>query len=297
MSTMSIPTGIVRDYCAPMLSSKAADWGNVRATIIRRPRTKAVTQRFRLPWHVFRLGISGGFEEGSTTRLGGFPRSPLLAHRGCVAFYPAETDILNEITIGSATTYMTVEIEPRFVDGVPGLNLVALAPIDLLASPLSLAILQSLKREIERPGSSQLLFAETAALMLVVDAARHSTGLTGVYPDSPTAGALAGRQLATVTNYMVDHLADEISLIELARLIDVSAPHLCRAFKASTGTTPHRWQVGARVDKAQELMMTTDLGLAAVALATGFADQSHFTTAFRRVTGETPGAWRRSRLS
>jgi transcriptional regulator GlxA family with amidase domain len=57
--------------------------------------------------------------------------------------------------------------------------------------------------------------------------------------------------------------------------------------------SPHRWLLHARVRRAQQVLLEADARLAEVALASGFADQSHLTRVFRSLTGEAPGAWRR----
>lgn len=79
----------------------------------------------------------------------------------------------------------------------------------------------------------------------------------------------------------------------LAALIGLSPSYFGRVFKASTGTTPHRWLVNARVRRAQQILLETEASLVDVALASGFSDQSHLSRAFCGVTGQTPGAWRR----
>jgi AraC family transcriptional regulator len=68
-------------------------------------------------------------------------------------------------------------------------------------------------------------------------------------------------------------------------------------FKASTGITPHRYQLNTRIEKAQDLLLTKGESPSMVAVATGFVDQSHFTRTFRRVTGTTPHEWRQNRTS
>ena len=65
--------------------------------------------------------------------------------------------------------------------------------------------------------------------------------------------------------------------------------------KASTGVSPHRYQLNTRIGKAQELLLTKGESLSMVAVATGFADQSHFTRTFKRVTGATPHEWHQNR--
>jgi AraC-like DNA-binding protein len=80
-------------------------------------------------------------------------------------------------------------------------------------------------------------------------------------------------------------------------LAGLSAKHFARAFRQSTGVPPHRWLIEKRIERAKALLLGGGLSLAEIALACGFADQSHFTAAFRRGTGITPGAYRRETLT
>ncbi len=58
------------------------------------------------------------------------------------------------------------------------------------------------------------------------------------------------------------------------------------------GTPNYRWRIERRIERAKQLLTTAELGLAEIALAWGFADQSHFTAAFRKLAGMTPGGYR-----
>jgi AraC-like DNA-binding protein len=104
---------------------------------------------------------------------------------------------------------------------------------------------------------------------------------------------LSTRQLSVVTDFIRDNLARPIRLSELASLADLSPSQFGRAFKTSTGTTPHLWHLDARIESAKRLLADPRNRLAEVALDTGFSEQSHFTRAFRAATGVSPGAWRR----
>jgi len=75
----------------------------------------------------------------------------------------------------------------------------------------------------------------------------------------------------------------------------LSSSQFARMFKASTGVSPHRYQLNTRIGKAQELLLMKRESLSMVAVATGFADQSHFTRTFKRVTGTTPHEWHQNR--
>lgn len=105
-------------------------------------------------------------------------------------------------------------------------------------------------------------------------------------------GAFSPRDWRRVCDYIDAHLGEEIMLVDLAGATGWSVRHFSRMFRQSTGQTPHSFIVRRRVDRAKDLLKTETLPLAEIALTCGFADQSHFTTSFRRMTGLTPLRWR-----
>jgi transcriptional regulator GlxA family with amidase domain len=88
-------------------------------------------------------------------------------------------------------------------------------------------------------------------------------------------------------------LSEDVPLARLANECGLSVRHFARAFRQSTGTSPHRWLLKQRVEYARELLGNRGLSLSDVALSCGFADQSHFTRVFAAMIGVGPGAWRR----
>ncbi|MBB4091743.1 helix-turn-helix domain-containing protein [Brucella pecoris] len=107
---------------------------------------------------------------------------------------------------------------------------------------------------------------------------------------------LSPRQLRRVTEFMEDNYARVIRLQELAALAGLSESYFCSAFKASTGISPHAWQMQKRIDRAQILLRQPSAALPHIAALTGFADQAHFTRVFKKLTGITPAAWVRQQF-
>ena len=107
-------------------------------------------------------------------------------------------------------------------------------------------------------------------------------------------GGLASWQERKVREYIEGNLDCTILVEDLADLVSLSAAHFCRAFKKSFCATPHAYIVQRRVMRAQELMRSTRSPLSQIALDCGFADQTHLSKLFRRLTGRTPNAWRRA---
>jgi AraC family transcriptional regulator len=100
------------------------------------------------------------------------------------------------------------------------------------------------------------------------------------------------RTLANVIDFINDHMSEPIGLNELASAAHLSRFHFTKLFKLSTGFSPMAYLEHSRIRRAQELIRMGDLQLAEIAVAMGFADQSHFTRRFRRHVGCTPGCFR-----
>jgi AraC-like DNA-binding protein len=81
-----------------------------------------------------------------------------------------------------------------------------------------------------------------------------------------------------------------VTLRALADEAGISAAHLVRAFQRSTGVPPHAWLLQVRVAAGKERLARGE-PIVGVAADLGFADQSHFTRCFRRLTGMTPGQY------
>ena len=131
------------------------------------------------------------------------------------------------------------------------------------------------------------LFADGAALT-ILSALLRLAGL----PPANARGGLPGWRLRRVLEYIEAHLREDIGLQDLAAAVDLSPYHFSRAFKDTTGLSPHAYVIRRRVERSKELLAGTGLPLAEVALVCGFASQSHFSTAFRKVTGLSPRRYR-----
>ncbi|MES3048655.1 AraC family transcriptional regulator [Sphingomonas faeni] len=110
----------------------------------------------------------------------------------------------------------------------------------------------------------------------------------------PVKGGLAAWQVRNVVQYIDTHLGATIGVDALAEVARLSTGHFCRAFKVTTGETPHAFLIRQRVRRAQTLMLQTDDTLSHIAYACGLTDQAHLTRLFRRVVGATPLIWRRT---
>jgi AraC-like DNA-binding protein len=145
----------------------------------------------------------------------------------------------------------------------------------------------------DTPDRVSLLFADYVSLALGSHVAQAYGGMKSVV--ALRQGGLAAWQERRAKELISANLEGNLSTGDLARECSLSAGHFARAFRRSTGLSPHQWLVWCRVEKAHALLRDGGLSLAEIARACGFADQSHFTRAYTRLRGISPGAWRRQR--
>jgi AraC-like DNA-binding protein len=107
-------------------------------------------------------------------------------------------------------------------------------------------------------------------------------------------GGLAPWQVRRAKQIMSENLTGWVALEEVAQACRLSKSHFGRAFKATTGRSPHRWLLEYRVEHAKRLLTDSDDTLADIASRCGFADQSHFAKVFCRLVGVPPRPWRRA---
>lgn len=159
--------------------------------------------------------------------------------------------------------------------------------------PLLALAAQRLVEASEASASGRSLLAEQLAYTLALHLSdRYAVPLAGPAPDQPP---LENRMRMHVVDLVRSDPGSEISLAMLAKEAGLTPSGFIRAFKRTTGMTPHRFILEERVRIAQALLADTTLPIAEIALATGFASQSHLGTTFRAITGASPGRWRQLR--
>jgi len=109
---------------------------------------------------------------------------------------------------------------------------------------------------------------------------------------SPSKIAVDRPALSRARDYVHDHYRDRMTMGDIASAADLHPVYFGQTFHRETGETVGNYVARLRVRAAADDLCTTGASLADVALDHGFCDQSHFTNAFRRVFGVTPGAWR-----
>ena len=107
---------------------------------------------------------------------------------------------------------------------------------------------------------------------------------------------MSALELVTEAITFIDrHLDHRLTLPEIAAALGINPYHFAHVFKRSLGIAPHQYVIVRRIERAKVLLAQTRLPIADIALAVGFANQSHFSAHFHRVTGVTPHAYRAAR--
>jgi AraC family transcriptional regulator len=109
----------------------------------------------------------------------------------------------------------------------------------------------------------------------------------------PTLGGLSPTALRRAVERLRSDADADVSLAALAADADLSRFHFCRAFKESTGLSPHAWLRQHRLEQAMNMLRDTDDSVVSIAAALGYSSQTAFAAAFRKLTGETPSDWRK----
>jgi len=233
---------------------------------------------------------------------------------GCVALVPAHTPVT--WSWSTRISVSVLRLEPHFLDRVAR-SVFGLAPGDyrlLFAERVHDTAITNiagvLAREAMRGERGNRLYAESLASILAVHLLRHyAQGTDGRAPGSFSAlreiapaaplGSVSRsethpRAVSDALAFIHANYARELSLADIAAAVHLSPFHLARLFKQSLGESPHQYLIQVRVHSARWLLSagSGEQSLAELASAVGFADQSHLTRHFKRVTGLTPRQFR-----
>jgi AraC family transcriptional regulator len=161
---------------------------------------------------------------------------------------------------------------------------------DELVNQISVSILS----EMMSPTAAGRMLVETSSLLLAARLA-HSHSETGlIRSPMQSRHRLNDARLRRVLAYIEEHLAEDITVADLAKVACLSIFHFTRAFAAAMRVPPHRYVSQRRLESAKAMIARGRASLSEIALESRFSSQSSFTRAFRRATGMTPAEYRRT---
>jgi AraC family transcriptional regulator len=147
-------------------------------------------------------------------------------------------------------------------------------------------IVSALRAEVEQSKLGGQLLVDSLRTTLAIHLLRNYCTTQPKSSNDPNGSSQL--KLQPVIEYVREHLHQNIKLIELAAISQLSPYHFLRLFKQTTNVTPHQYILRCRIEKAKVLLQQGELSLAEIALQVGFCDQSHLTRCFKRLLGVTP---------
>lgn len=191
--------------------------------------------------------------------------------------------------------YLPMQLFEELADEMelPQVETLSTAPDRLRRDEIVLGLARALFLALKEPAQVSQLFSEHVSTAICLHLVRVYGGMH--LPQPRATGGLAPWQERRAKEFMLERIAGNPSLKEVAQACGMSPRHFARAFKATTGMPPHRWLLGRRTALARRLLEHCDDPLSVIAIKCGFADQSHMNRVFHRVSGNTPGSWRRMR--
>jgi AraC family transcriptional regulator len=191
---------------------------------------------------------------------------------------------------------LILQINPSFFDRTIGRitkggKVELIQRVDLNDGQIS-RLMESLRADIEAGSPAGPLFGESVAMALSAHIAQQCSAQKA-RPETYR-GGLSRSKLSSVREYVDTHLSDKLELEVLAGVAGVNMFHFARAFKQSTGETPHQFVLRRRIERAKEFLTNPQATVLEASVRTGFVDQSHFSKVFRRVVGIAPSDYRRS---
>jgi AraC family transcriptional regulator len=229
-------------------------------------------------WSEGRMRYARGFGAGTVNaiNLSEDPRSRVRGPFDTLQFY-LRKDALDELAYErGASPVSALRSSPDATDPILG----AMCGF-LLSTPPELA-------------QTNQLFVDQMALSLLT---YFAEGYGGMHiPPIPSNGGLAPWQERRAKEIMHSRLAARLTIADIAHECRLTPSYFAKAFRRTTGMSPHQYLTHIRVQEAKSLLLSSTLPLADIALIGGFGDQSYFTRVFTRSVGASPGAWRRAML-
>jgi AraC family transcriptional regulator len=277
---------------ADVVRRRRAEWNGLRADTVEMTRLVRFEYGVRSPHHVLIAAERGEREDGESV-VEGVQRSTQRQFNRKMTFIPAGQCFhgWQEPRVLARCTYLYLDPAGPLIDPELRFSEIDFEPKLFFFDRDLWETATKLKEQVENPGSSS--YASALGVVLAHELARLERGASQI---SVFRGGLAGWQRKKVMVFIEEHLNEEISLQELAGMVQLSRYHFARAFKQSFGVPPHRYHMGLRMERAKTLLEERTRSVTQVGLMLGFAETSSFTTSFRRTVGVTPSDFRRSIL-
>ncbi|WP_442131822.1 helix-turn-helix domain-containing protein [Rhizobium leguminosarum] len=269
-----------------LLSSAGRAWSGLDAALLRVPRGLSRVRDGEL----HSLGIHVGRPVRADCSCGG-KRMRRLQRHGDIDFVPAGMD--GSWEDDADCQILRLSLRPSLLDQVAedlgrDAAMVDLIPRLQLRDARIEAIGWAIKADLEADTPSDPLYIDHLANALAVRLIETADG-GRQHSERSGAAKMSTRQLRMLTDFIETNLDRKLHLADLATVAGVSMTRLKTLFRNSTGTPVHQYVIRRRIEYARALIATTTMPASEVALAAGFAHQSHMASTMRRILGQTPG--------
>jgi AraC family transcriptional regulator len=292
--TPSSPPSIVEISPPDIARRRLANWGAIQADKVKVTRRETFEYGFQARRHLLIVYERAERHDGETL-IEGLPKSTLREFNCKLSFVPAGHRFYGWQTprVLTRVTYFYIDLQDPLFDLESGITYPTISPRLFFFDQAVWDTALKLKAEVGNsdPGSRQ--YAEALCLVLMHELIRSERTTSAA--TRPLRGGLPVWQQKRVVEFIEEHLAEEISLAALARLVDLSIYHFARAFRQSIGAPPHRYHMARRMERARSLLHRSALSVTQIGIQIGFHETSSFTRAFRQFTGLTPTEYRRHR--
>ncbi|MEH1772979.1 AraC family transcriptional regulator [Nostoc sp.] len=267
-------------------------WSHLHLEVYQQPKFEIVEHQHTM--HIIACGLPDSLEELERDNKTGerWLDGKLQQERrrtGDIAVIPA--GISHRCNWNTSVEFMVLAIEPALLQQV-GEDFVNPDRIELMPRFMSQqdvliqGIFSTLRDELEsgKIGGDLLIdsFKTTLAIHLLRNYCTTQPKL------SSYANGLSQAILKQVTEYIHEHLHQDLKLADLSAIAQLSPYHFLRLFKQRMGITPHQYILQRRIEKVKHLLKHSNLSIAEIAMQTGFCDQSHLTRCFKHIVGITP---------
>jgi len=270
---------------------RTTNWGPIQADAVKMTRRETFEYAFQARRHLL-IAYERAEQDDGETIIEGLPKSTLREFNCKLSLVPAGHRFYGWQTprVLTRVTFFYIDLDRLFIleSGNRGPTI---SPRLFFFDQAVWDTALKLKAEVGSSDPSSRQYAEALSLVLMHELIRLEPAATAA--TAPRRGGLPVWQQRRVTEFIEEHLDEQISLAALAKLVDLSLCHFARVFTQSFGVPPHRYHMACRMERAKSLLRRPTPSVTQIGTQIGFRESSSFTKTFRRFTGLTPTEYRR----
>lgn len=271
----------------PAVSSASVRWRGIALASYEVPST--LIHRHEHPEDFLHVVLRGSARCEVTTRG---RHLSVSAHPGTIFLLPRGT--IDEVNWTGPTQRIAIAIHPSLLsnaiqEATHGNELELKEQWNLIDRHIS-ALVMEMTADLEDSSPAGMMYGESLANALAVYLLKR-------YSVRPIAtatykGGLPPYRLRRVLEYIAESLDEDVSLLQLAAIADMSPHYFSELFKQSTGCTPHNYVLLQKIERAKQHLREGKHSITDAALDAGFQNTSHFARVFRKAVGVTPSRFR-----